>query len=147
MKEIRSGSIRVLFVFDPIRQAVLLLGGDKQNRSEAWYRKNIPIADDLYDEVRGEFVKTPDDEARIAALKEEALAEVRAHRLAEVRQQHGLTQTDLANSLHVSQAAISKIERGELGRSELSTIRKYVEALGGRVEVIADFGDHRLVLG
>lgn len=100
-----------------------------------------------HEEVRGELVTTPQDEARLVAFKEEALAEVRVHRLAEVRQQHGLTQTDVAERLHISQTAVSKIERGELGRSELSTIRKYVEAIGGKVEIIADFGDERLVLG
>jgi DNA-binding XRE family transcriptional regulator len=98
-------------------------------------------------DVRDELITTPEDEAKVAALKEEALAEVRAYRLAEVRQQHGLTQTDLAKSLHISQAAVSKIERGELSRSELSTIRKYVEALGGKIEIVANFGDERLILG
>jgi hypothetical protein len=29
----------------------------------------------------------------------------------------------------------------------LATIRAYVEALGGKVELIADFGDHRVVIG
>lgn len=42
---------------------------------------------------------------------------------------------------------MSSIERGELSRSELSTIRKYVEALGGTIEIVATFGDERLVLG
>lgn len=100
-----------------------------------------------HDEVRGEFVTTPQDEAEVAAFKEEALAEVRAHRLADVRQQHGLTQTDVARRLNISQTAVSKIERGDLARSELSTIRRYVEAIGGTVEVVADFGGERLVLG
>jgi DNA-binding XRE family transcriptional regulator len=100
-----------------------------------------------HEEVRGEFVTTPQDEAELAAFKEEALDEVRAYRLADVRQKHGLTQVDVAERLHVSQTAVSKIERGELARSELSTIRKYVEALGGKLEIIADFGDERLVLG
>jgi hypothetical protein len=36
---------------------------------------------------------------------------------------------------------------GRLARTELSTIRRYVEALGGRIEVVAEFGDQRLVLG
>ncbi len=98
-------------------------------------------------DVRAERVTTPEAEAKVAALKEEALAEQRAYRLAEVRKQHGLTQHQLADSLHVSQAAVSSIERGELDRSELSTIRKYVEALGGKIEIIANFGDERLVLG
>lgn len=100
-----------------------------------------------HQEVRDEFIKTRQDEAEVAAFKDEALAEVRAHRLADVRQQHGLTQNDLADRLHITQTAVSKIERGDLTRSELSTIRKYVEALGGKLEIIADFGDERLVLG
>lgn len=98
-------------------------------------------------EVLGEFVTTPEDAAEVAAFEEEALAEVRAHRLADVRRQHGLTQIDVADRLHITQTAVSKIERGELARSELSTIRRYVEALGGQLEIIADFGDERLVLG
>ncbi|GAB3935152.1 hypothetical protein GCM10029976_045090 [Kribbella albertanoniae] len=59
MKELRSGTIRVLFVFDPVRQAVLLIGGDKAGRWEAWYRTNIPIADELYDEWLIELKKQP----------------------------------------------------------------------------------------
>jgi hypothetical protein len=31
MKELRTGSIRILFIFDPSSTAVLLLGGDKRN--------------------------------------------------------------------------------------------------------------------
>jgi hypothetical protein len=51
MKELRStgGNIRVLFAFDPKRQAILLLGGDKTGQWKRWYAENIPIADDLYD--------------------------------------------------------------------------------------------------
>ncbi|WP_112248324.1 helix-turn-helix domain-containing protein [Kribbella monticola] len=98
-------------------------------------------------EVRAERIATPEAEARVSALKEEVRAEQRAYRLAEVRKQHGMTQLQLAESLHITQAAVSSIERGELSRSELSTIRKYVEALGGKVEIVANFGDERLVLG
>jgi hypothetical protein len=57
MKELRSGTSRVLFAFDPVRQAVLLIGGDKVGQWAAWYRKNIPIADDLYDEWLVELKK------------------------------------------------------------------------------------------
>jgi ribosome-binding protein aMBF1 (putative translation factor) len=98
-------------------------------------------------DVRAERINTPEAEARVAVQREEALAEQRAYRLAEVRQQQGVTQTQLAESMHISQAAVSSIERGELSRSELSTIRKYVEALGGKLEIVASFGDERLVLG
>lgn len=57
MKELRvskGGAIRVLFAFDPQRQAVLLLGGDKTGRWNAWYAEAIPLADDLFDEYLAE---------------------------------------------------------------------------------------------
>lgn len=97
--------------------------------------------------VRSELITTPEAEARVAEQREIALAEQRAHRLKEVRQRQGVTQVQLADTMHISQAAVSSIERGELNRSELSTIRKYVEALGGEVEIVANFGDERLLLG
>jgi hypothetical protein len=55
MKELRPGSsgrseIRVLFAFDPQRQAILLVAGDKAGKWTKWYRHNIPLADDRFDE-------------------------------------------------------------------------------------------------
>ena len=50
MKELRAGTLRVLFAFDPSRTAVLLLGGDKRDRWQQWYREAIPEADDLLEE-------------------------------------------------------------------------------------------------
>lgn len=53
MKELRCGTgnaIRVLFVFDPARQAVLLVGGSKAGKWNQWYREAIPEADKLYDD-------------------------------------------------------------------------------------------------
>jgi hypothetical protein len=49
MKELRPGSMRVLFAFDPRRSAILLLGGDKSGCWEEWYVEAIPAADRLYD--------------------------------------------------------------------------------------------------
>ena len=40
---------RVLYAFDPIRHALLLMGGNKTGLDD-WYEKNVPIADKLYDE-------------------------------------------------------------------------------------------------
>ena len=47
MKELRPAgtSIRILFIFDPDRQAILLLGGDKAGSWRRWYDRNIPIAE------------------------------------------------------------------------------------------------------
>ena len=55
MKELRPGSagrseVRILFAFDPKRRGIMLLAGDKHGAWQKWYRKNIPIADDRYDE-------------------------------------------------------------------------------------------------
>lgn len=51
MKELipPSGNIRILYIFDPKRRAVLLLGGDKTDNWAGWYATNIPIADAIYD--------------------------------------------------------------------------------------------------
>jgi predicted transcriptional regulator len=99
-------------------------------------------------EVRAEARATGRlDEQRIEALKAKLRAEVRAHRLAEIRQAYGLDQSALAERLKVSQSRISRIERGELDHTEISTVRSYIEALGGEVEIVARFGDERITVG
>jgi hypothetical protein len=50
MKELRVGTIRILFAFDPRRAAILLAGGDKRERWQEFYEQMIPRADDLFDE-------------------------------------------------------------------------------------------------
>ena len=55
LKELRPGSagsteVRLLFVFDPVRQAVLLVGGDKAGNWRGWYRTAIPVAESAYAE-------------------------------------------------------------------------------------------------
>jgi hypothetical protein len=50
MKELRVGTIRILFAFDPRRAAILLVGGDKRDRWKEFYAQMIPLADDLFDE-------------------------------------------------------------------------------------------------
>lgn len=62
MKELRPGSsgrseVRILFAFDPKRRAILLLAGDKQGTWVKWYRKNVPVADDRYDEYLEDLKK------------------------------------------------------------------------------------------
>ena len=49
MKELRAGTIRVLFAFDPSRTAILLIGGDKRDRWQEFYERIIPLADELFD--------------------------------------------------------------------------------------------------
>lgn len=51
MKELRiqfkGDPVRILFAFDPDRQAVLLLGGSKVG-DKRWYDRNIPLADNEF---------------------------------------------------------------------------------------------------
>jgi hypothetical protein len=44
----------VLFAFDPTRSALLLLGGDKAGNWQRWYKENIPIPEQLYQEYTTE---------------------------------------------------------------------------------------------
>lgn len=58
MKELmieREGSLRVLFVFDPRRAAILLVGGDKTGAWNAWHPAAISQADSLYDQYLHEL--------------------------------------------------------------------------------------------
>ena len=62
MKELRPPSagrteIRILFVFDPWRSAVLLVAGDKSGQWERWYRMAVPRAERLYEDYLGEREK------------------------------------------------------------------------------------------
>jgi len=55
LKELRPGSggsseVRILFVFYPDRQAILLVAGDKSGDWKRWYDTNIKLAEERYDE-------------------------------------------------------------------------------------------------
>jgi hypothetical protein len=55
LKELRPGSagdteVRIIFVFDPQRQAVLLVAGDKSGAWDTWYPENIKVAEQRYQE-------------------------------------------------------------------------------------------------
>ena len=50
----RRNPCRVLYIFDPRRVALLLLGGDKTG-DDRWYEKNVPLADQIYDNYLAEM--------------------------------------------------------------------------------------------
>ena len=64
--------------------------------------------------------------------------------LRDLRKAHELTQTRMAEALHISQDGVSRIEK----RSDflLSTLRSYVEAMGGQLRLIAEFPDRKPVM-
>jgi transcriptional regulator with XRE-family HTH domain len=85
---------------------------------------------DLYENIPTER------RARIEAQIAKDLAEMP---LAEVRRARELTQQQIARSLEVNQAWVSKLEHQT--DMYLSTLRSFVEAMGGELEIIVRFDD------
>jgi transcriptional regulator with XRE-family HTH domain len=79
---------------------------------------------------------TPEERARIDA---EVIADVQRMRLPELRKARQLSQATLADLLCMSQGDVSRLER----RTDVyvSTIRRYLEAAGGRLRILAEFPD------
>jgi DNA-binding transcriptional regulator YiaG len=83
----------------------------------------------------------PERRARNAAATKEMLAEMALHELRQARER---SQEELARALKVGQPAVAKLER----RTDMyvSNLRRYIEALGGSLEITARFGDERVAI-
>jgi predicted XRE-type DNA-binding protein len=94
-----------------------------------------------FNELRAKM--SPESQARVAARVKEELAQMPLHQLRNARQ---MTQTRLAELLEMDQGNVSKLEQ----RTDmyLSTLRSYIEAMGGVLEIRALFpeGDVRIDL-
>jgi DNA-binding transcriptional regulator YiaG len=79
---------------------------------------------------------TPESRADAERQFQQHLKEMPLH---ELRKAQELSQETLAKALHVNQAAISRMER----RTDMyiSTLRNYIRAMGGELEIIATFPD------
>lgn len=44
-----ESEVRILFIFDPCRNAVLLVAGDKSGQWNRWYQGSIPLAEKWYE--------------------------------------------------------------------------------------------------
>lgn len=98
-----------------------------------------------WSQVRAEAAPLLDSQ-QVKNARKQLDEKVRAFRLAEVRRRQGENQVDVAKRMKVSQSRLSRIERGDLSHTELGTLKSYVEALGGRFEVSAKFGDESIRL-
>jgi hypothetical protein len=87
----------------------------------------------------GELIAEMSPEAReeIKRGTAQILAEME---MAELRDALKIRQVELAGKLHTTQAAISRLERAPQN-TKISTLQKYVEGLGGQIEVRAVFTD------
>lgn len=84
---------------------------------------------------------TPKRHRRIKAMKAELLADMPLH---ELRRARALTQRDLAETLKVKQPAIAKLEQ----RADVyvSSLRSYIEAVGGRLKIVAEFPEGEVTI-
>jgi transcriptional regulator with XRE-family HTH domain len=87
------------------------------------------------------LAKRPVDPELLEEHRRRMLAEVRAYRLREIREQYHLTQVQVAEQLDVSQKRVSRIESGDIERTQVDTLRRYVEAIGGKLKVEVEVGD------
>ena len=94
-----------------------------------------------YKALHERVLARPGAEERVAKLREGMLVEVG---LSELRRARRVSQMDLAERLDVTQSAISRFERGADPR--LSTLRDYVEGVGGHLELRVRFGDEEILL-
>ena len=102
-------------------------------RPEATTMKNL-------DRIRKQL--SPARRRKIAARAATLIAEERS--LQELRQAHKLTQKRMAEVLGIGQDSVSRLEQ----RSDLliSTLRNYVEAMGGSLSLVAEFPDKEPVV-
>lgn len=71
---------------------------------------------------------------------------IHGYQLKQLRERRMARQADVAGVMNVSQSRVSRIERGDISRTEVGTLSTYVQALGGALVVLADFGDQVLNL-
>jgi hypothetical protein len=84
---------------------------------------------------------SPERQAQNAAPTKAALTELALHELRRIRD---LSQADLATALGVGQSAVAKMER----RTDMyvSSLRSYIEAMGGTLEITARFDDAEVII-
>lgn len=93
-----------------------------------------------FSHLRERIDQEPERRRRVVDMKRAMLD---AQRLAEIRAHRGVTQQGVADTLGVSQANISRIEHED--DLYLSTLRGYVEALGGTLDISARFPDGEII--
>ncbi|MDE2863384.1 MAG: XRE family transcriptional regulator [Chloroflexota bacterium] len=84
---------------------------------------------------------SPQRRKRVDDIKRELKAEMPLH---ELRRALAMTQKDMAEKLKVNQPAISKLEHRD--DVYLSSLRSYIEAVGGRLKIVAEFPEGEVAI-
>jgi DNA-binding XRE family transcriptional regulator len=97
-----------------------------------------------WSDIRADIVASSGGEAAVAEARKRTQAYIDSYRLAERRKTLAMSQTDVAERMGVTKSRISQIERGEV--STIEVIARYVQALGGQIQISAVFGDDLYIL-
>ncbi|SCG50769.1 helix-turn-helix domain-containing protein [Micromonospora humi] len=92
-----------------------------------------------WQDIRAGHVARAGGEEAVEAGKQQLLAEVIGHRLAEVRRARGLTQQQVADRMGVTKGRVSQIEQGKISGQEV--VARFAAALGGRLHQAIYFDD------
>jgi phage shock protein A/DNA-binding XRE family transcriptional regulator len=158
-----DGDIRLIFGLEPPGTALMIAVLEGREAARDQYRDAVLLSADVLLEARAG--QAPEASARAyddtrslaeeffpgqAAEVEEGAAALatrnRARTLAEERTRLGLSQSEVAQRMGVSQDQVAAIERADSGTIDVRTMISYIEALGGRLNLTADFGGDRVIL-
>jgi predicted transcriptional regulator len=92
----------------------------------------------------GEIRRSAKDPVRDANVRHRALAEVFELNIAALREAAGITQSQLAEAAQMTQGEVSTLENRD--DFKLSSLRRYVKAAGGKLEIAAVVRGKRVVL-
>jgi DNA-binding XRE family transcriptional regulator len=97
-----------------------------------------------WSDVRAGIVADAGGEKVVVEARKRNQAYIDGHRLADRRNTLELTQAEVAERMGVTKSRVSQIERGEV--STVEAIARYVQALGGQLQISAVFGDDLYIL-
>lgn len=97
-----------------------------------------------WSDVRAGIVGDAGGERAVTEARKRNQAYIDGYRLSERRKAVGLTQVEVAERMGVTKGRVSQIERGEV--STVEAIARYVQALGGHLQISAVFGDDLYIL-
>ncbi|WP_018798933.1 helix-turn-helix domain-containing protein [Salinispora arenicola] len=92
-----------------------------------------------WSDIRTAHVERAGGEQAVEDGKQELLATIVGHRLAQVRRTRGLTQQQVADRMGVTKGRISQIEQGKISGQDI--VARYATALGGRLHQAIYFDD------
>ena len=90
-----------------------------------------------YRHLHDQVTARPGANERLDSLREETLDEIG---LFELRRALDMSQTDVAEGLEISQAAVSQLERSK--DLKISTLRRYLARIGAQLELVAVFREN-----